>query len=36
MVRLYFHLHDEESRRQMQRISFLGEAGGAVAAGKSS
>jgi integrase len=30
MVRHYFHLHDDESRRQMQRIDFLAEAGGRV------
>ena len=33
MVRHYFHLFDEESQRQMQRISFRGNAGRAVAAG---
>jgi len=33
MVRHYFHLHDDESRRQMKRINFLGDAGGCVAAG---
>jgi len=36
MVRHCFHLHDEESQRQMQRISFRGDAGGAVAAGNGS
>jgi integrase len=36
MVRHYFHLHDEESQRQMQRIRFLGSAGGSVAAGDGS
>jgi len=36
MVRYYFHLHDDESRRQMQRINFLGDAGGGVAAGDGS
>ncbi|MBA4020181.1 MAG: hypothetical protein C0483_23720 [Pirellula sp.] len=28
MVRHYFHLHDEESRRQMRGLDFLGGAGG--------
>jgi hypothetical protein len=32
MARHYFHLHDDESQRQMQRISFRGDSGGAVAA----
>ncbi len=36
MVRHYFHLYDEESQRQMQRINFQGAAGGAVAAGDGS
>ena len=36
MVRHYFHLHDDESKRQMRRINFLGDAGGAVAAGDDS
>jgi integrase len=36
MVRHYFHLHDDESRRQMKRISFLGDAGGRVAVGERS
>jgi integrase len=36
MVRHYFHLHDDESRRQMQRITFLGDASGRVAAGERS
>jgi integrase len=34
MVRHYFHLHDDESQRQMKRINFLGEASGSVATGK--
>jgi integrase len=34
MVRHYFHLHDDESRRQMQRITFLGDASGRVAVGE--
>jgi integrase len=33
MVRHYFHPHDDESRRQMQRIRFIQGAGGAVATG---
>jgi len=33
MVRHYFHLHDDESQRQMRRMDFLGEASGTVAAG---
>jgi integrase len=36
MVRHYFHLHDDESQRQMKRISFLSDASGAVAAGEGS
>ncbi len=36
MVRHYFHLHDDESRRQMRRINFLGEASGHVAGGEAS
>lgn len=28
MVRLYYHLHDEESRRRMNQINFLGGASG--------
>jgi integrase len=36
MVRHYFHLHDDESRRQMQRINFLGDASGRVAVGERS
>jgi integrase len=36
MVRHYFHLHDEESQRQMQRMNFLGDAGRSVAAGDGS
>jgi integrase len=36
MVRHYFHLHDDESRRQMRRINFLGDASGCVAAGQGS
>jgi integrase len=34
MVRHYYHLHDEEAQRQMKRLDFLGEAGGAGAVGK--
>ncbi len=34
MVRHYYHLHDEEARRQMQRLDFLGEAGGGGATGE--
>lgn len=34
MVRHYYHLHDEASQRMMERLNFLGEAGGAGAAGK--
>ena len=36
MVRHYFHLHDDESRRQMKRIDVLGGAGGRVAVGERS
>jgi integrase len=36
MVRHYFHLHDDESQRQMKRLKFVGDAGGAVAAGNGS
>ena len=35
MVRHYFHLYDDESRRQMKRINFLG-AGGRVVVGEGS
>ena len=28
MVRWYYHLHDEESRRRMESIDFTGSAGG--------
>jgi integrase len=31
MVRHYFHLHDEEARRQMRRLNFLGGGPGGVA-----
>jgi integrase len=34
MVRHYFHLHDDESRRQMKRINFLGDASSRVAVGE--
>ena len=34
MVRHYFHLHDDEAQRQMQRLNFLSDAGGDVATGK--
>ncbi len=34
MVRHYYHLHAEESQRQMGRLNFLGSAGGAVADGE--
>ena len=33
MVRHYYHLHDDEAQRQMDRVTFFGSAGGAVAAG---
>jgi integrase len=33
MVRHYYHLHDDEAQRQMERLDFLGKAGGGVAAG---
>lgn len=33
MVRHYYHLHDDETQRQMDRVTFFGSAGGAVAAG---
>jgi integrase len=33
MVRHYFHLYDDESRRQMQKLRFLSDAGGGVATG---
>jgi integrase len=33
MVAHYFHLHDDESLRQMKRLSFRGEADGVVAVG---
>jgi integrase len=36
MVRHYYHLHNEEAQRQMNRLDFLGEAGGGGAAGKTS
>jgi integrase len=36
MVRHYFHLHDDESRRQMKRINFLSDASGRVAVGERS
>jgi len=36
MVRHYFHLHDDESRKQMRQINFLGDAGGRVAVGERS
>jgi integrase len=36
MVHHYFHLHDDESLRQMKRIKFVGDAGSAVAAGDDS
>ncbi len=36
MVRHYFHLYDAESRRQMRRINFIGDASGCVAAGHGS
>lgn len=32
MVRLYYHLHDDEAQRHMKRIDFAGVAGGDVAA----
>ena len=32
MARHYYHLHDEEAQRQMQRLNFLGDVGGDVAA----
>jgi hypothetical protein len=28
MIRLYYHLHDEEARRRMNKLDFLGGAGG--------
>jgi hypothetical protein len=28
MIRHYYHLHDEESKRQMNKLDFLGGAGG--------
>jgi hypothetical protein len=31
MVRHYFHPHDEEARRQMRRLSFLGGGPGGAA-----
>ena len=36
VLQSYFHLHDDESRRQMQRIRFLEDAGGAVGTGRKS
>lgn len=33
MVRHYYHLHDDEAQRQMKRVQFLGDVGGAGAAG---
>jgi integrase len=36
MVEHYYHLHDDEAQRQMQRLNFLGEAGGGGAAGDDS
>jgi hypothetical protein len=34
MVRHYYHLHDAEAQRQMKRLNFVGEAGGAGAGGE--
>ena len=28
MIKIYYHLHDEESRKQMNGLDFLGGAGG--------
>ena len=28
MIRHYYHLHDDESRRRMNQLDFLGTAGG--------
>ena len=28
MIRHYYHLHDEESRRRMDQLDFLGKSGG--------
>ena len=28
MIHVYYHLHDAESRRQMNQLDFLGGAGG--------
>lgn len=28
MVRLYYHLHDEEARRRMNELDFIGRADG--------
>lgn len=36
MVRHYYHLHDEEARRQMTAVNFLGGAGGRSAGASSS
>lgn len=33
MVRLYYHLHDEEAQRQMRRLDFLGDGAGGVVGG---
>jgi len=33
MVRHYYHLHDDEAQRQMKRLKFVSDAGGADAAG---
>ena len=32
-VRLYYHLHDGEAQRQMKRLKFVNDVGGADAAG---
>lgn len=34
MVKHYYHLHDEEAQRQMQRLNFLGKTGSDGAAGQ--
>jgi integrase len=34
MIRHYYHLHNEEAQRQMQRVNFLGSAAGSVAVGQ--
>jgi integrase len=33
MVKHYYHLYDDEAQRQMQRLNFVGDVGGDVAAG---